>query len=674
MNPLMQASAHAFQAIPYDKIKPEHFLPALEEAIKSAKEKFEDIKKVTTPNFENVIEAGEIAEDRINYITNIYYALYSAECTEGINEISEKFSESLTRFSNDITLDPEIFAKVKAVFDNKDSMELNYEQKKVLTDLYTDFTRNGALLDEKQKGRLREIDERLSKVGLNFTENVRKATNAYFLIVKNEKDLEGMPEAVIEAAAEAAEKRDLKGNWVFTLEYPSFLPFMKYCKNEELRKEMNHAISTKATSGEYDNQSNIKEILELRWERAKLLGYENHAQFVLEKRMAGAPDKVMDFLNNIYDKSINAAKADFQKLKNLKKELTGEDTFNKWDTAFYTEILKKRELNIDDELLRPYFKLENVINGVFEIANKLYGINFKELNNIPKFHDDVMTYEVVSNDGDFVGLFYADFFPRETKRPGAWMTDLKEQGLMFGEVNRPFVSITCNFTKPTKTKPSLLTLDEVLTLFHEFGHALHGLLSKCTYRSVSGTSVYWDFVELPSQIMENWVTEKECLDLFAKHYETGESIPSEYIEKIKESKKFMEGWATLRQLSFGFLDMAWHTTDPASISNIIEFEDKNIEKYNFHPRDGKACMSCSFGHIFGGGYAAGYYSYKWAEVLDADAFEFFLEKGIFDADVAKSFKENILEKGGSEHPMELYKRFRGKEPDPDALLRRGGLI
>lgn len=674
MNPLLQASAHAFQAIAYDLIKPEHFLPALTDAIKVAKEKFEEIKKVENPNFENVIEAAEVAEDRINYITNIYYALYSAECTDGISNISEEFSQILTRFSNDITLDAQIFEKVKQVYDKKETFNLNYEQLKVLEDFYSDFTRNGALLSDNDKEELRQIDEKLSKVGLQFTENVRKATNAYHLEVTNEKDLEGLPSGVIEAAKEAAEKKGFNNSWVFTLEYPSFLPFMKYCRNESLRKEMQHAVSTKATSGEFDNREKIQEILDLRWKRANLLGYKDHAQFVLEKRMAQNSQKVLDFLNNIYNKSIDAAKNDLQKLKDLKKELTGEDTFNKWDSAFYTELLKKRELNIDDELLRPYFKLENVIDGVFKIAQKLYGINFKELNNIPKFHEDVMTYEVTSNDGDFVGLFYADFFPRETKRPGAWMTDLKEQGLMFGEVNRPFVSITCNFTKPTKSLPSLLTLDEVLTLFHEFGHALHGLLSKCTYRSVSGTSVYWDFVELPSQIMENWVTEKEALDLFARHYETNEPIPMEYVEKIKESQKFLEGLATLRQLSFGFLDMAWHTTNPESIDDVIKFEDQAIAQYDLFSRDGEQSMSCSFGHIFGGGYAAGYYSYKWAEVLDADAFEFFLEKGIFNAEVANSFKTNILEKGGSEHPMELYKKFRGKEPDADALLRRGGLI
>lgn len=674
MNPLLQASAHAFQAIAYDKIKPEHFLPALKQAISEAKAKFEQVKKVTDSNFENVIEASEVAEDRINYITNVYYALYSAECTEGISEISEEFSQILTRFSNDITLDSHIFAKVKEVYEKKDNLNLNYEQLKVLGDYYSDFTRNGALLSENDKQTLRKIDEELSRIGLQFTENVRKATNAYHLEISDEKDLEGMPSSVIEAAREAAEKKGLQNKWVFTLEYPSFLPFMKYCKNEELRKKMQHGFSTKATTGEFDNKEKIQQILNLRWKRAKLLGYKDHAEFVLEKRMAQSSENVLNFLNNIYSKSINAAKSDLQKLKDLKKELTGSDVFNKWDTAFYTEILKKRELDIDDEVLRPYFKLENVVDGVFKIAHKLYGISFKALENIPKFHEDVMTYEVVSNDGDFVGLFYADFFPRETKRPGAWMTDLKEQGLMFGEVNRPFVSITCNFTKPTKSLPSLLTLDEVLTLFHEFGHALHGLLSKCTYRSVSGTSVYWDFVELPSQIMENWVTEKEALDLFARHYETNEPIPMKYVEKIKESKKFLEGLATLRQLSFGFLDMAWHTMDPGSIEDVINFEDEAIKKYDLFLRDGKQNMSCSFGHIFGGGYAAGYYSYKWAEVLDADAFEFFLEKGIFDPEVANSFKTNILEMGGSDHPMVLYKKFRGKEPDADALLRRSGLI
>ena len=675
MNPLLEKSNLKHEAIPFDKIKPEHFLPALEEAIKHAKSEYEEIKKEEEISFKTIIERAEEAESTLDQIVNVFYALYSAECTDEINDISQKFSETLTKYSSDITLDKKLFAQIQRLYEQRESKGLSHEQNVILEDMYKGFARNGALLDEEGKKRLREIDEKLSSVGLKFSENVRKATNEYVLFVENKEHLEGMPESVLEQAKETAKEKGKEGAWAFTLHFPSYLPFMQYCQKRELRKEISMAASYKAVEGEFGNQENIKETLKLRHERARLLGYDDHAHYTLEKRMAQDSKTVMSFLENILEKARPAATKEFDKLKDLKHELTGEDRedFHKYDGPFYTEILKKRELNIDDELLRPYFKLENVIDGVFEVANRLYGINFKEVD-VPVYHKDVKAFEVTHDKGKFVGLFYADFFPRDTKRPGAWMTDLRAQGLQHGEVKRPFVAIVCNFTKPTGSKPSLLTLDEVMTLFHEFGHSLHGLLSNVHYRAKSGTSVYWDFVELPSQIMENWVMEKECLDIFAKHYETGEKIPQEYVDKIRESQTFLEGMGTLRQLSFAFLDMAFHSANPEDIKDVVAFEHKIMEDYDLYPRVEKQNMAASFGHIFSGGYAAGYYSYKWAEVLDADAFEAFKEKGIFDKETAQKFKENILEKGGSDHPATLYQNFRGKDADPEALLRRAGLV
>lgn len=671
MNPLLQNSDLQYEAIDYNSIKAQHFLPAIDEAIEIAKKGYEEIKKEENITFESIIEKAEECTSRLDQVTEIYYALHSAECTDEINDISETISQKLTNFSSDISLDAKIFEKYKILYEKRDKLSLNQEQKTLLEDSYKSFTRNGALLDESQKSRLREIDEQLSKLSLNFSENARKATNDYVLFVE-EEDMQGMPEGVIEQAKMTAKEKGQEGKGAFTLHFPSMYPFLQYCKNRELRRELYLANVTKAVSGEYSNQEKIKETLKLREERAHLLEYDNHAHFVLEKRMAKSPKTVMDFLNSILEKALPAAKIDFQNLKETMKEDIGSDDLQKYDAAFYTEILKKKALDFDDELLRPYFKLENVIDGVFDIASKLYNISFKSVN-VPTYHKDVKVFEV-SDEKGFVGLFYADFFPRDTKRSGAWMTDLRKQGLQFGEIKRPFVSIVCNFTKPTESKPSLLTLNEVLTLFHEFGHALHGLLSRCKYRSTSGTSVMWDFVELPSQIMENWAIESECLDMYARHYETGEKIPVELKKKIKDSSTFLEGLATLRQLSFGFLDMAYYSTKADEIDDILKFEQEIMKSFDLYPAIPEGSMSCSFGHIFAGGYAAGYYSYKWAEVLDADAFEAFLEKGLFDSSTSKSFKENILEKGGSLDPSELYRLFRGRDAKPDALLRRAGLI
>lgn len=673
-NPLLEQPQARHGAYPFDKILPEHFLPALKAAIETAKGKLETFKNDKRTDFQHVVvEKGDITE-QVDYIAGIFFNLHSAECSEELEKISPEITEILTRFGNDISLDPKIFAKVKACYEARLDQNLSKEELTIIEKSYKSFVRNGALLADSEKDQVRELDEKMAKLTLTFSQNVLKATNDYLLEITDKKDLDGLPEGVIEAAHELAEKKGKSGSWCFDLNVPSMLPFMTYAKNRELRKKLLTASSSKTFNTKFDNQETLKEILKLRTERAKILGFNTHADYVLEERMAMSPKKVMDFLEELLAKAKPHAEKDISRLKALAKELDGITDLQSYDTAYYSEILKKRELDMDDEMLRPYFKLENVVDGIFKVANLLYGLTFKEVFDVPKYHEDVRTFEVFDDETkSFIGLFYTDFFPRPTKRGGAWMSGIKEQGMYHGKVERPHIMIVCNFTKPTKTKPSLLTLDEVLTLYHEFGHALHGLLSKVKYRDLSGTNVFWDFVELPSQIMENWVLEKECLDLFAVHYETGEKIPADLVQKIKASGKFLEGLGTLRQLSFAFLDMTYHTTNPDSIKDIGEFETKTIERTSLLPKIPGTSISTSFSHIFAGGYSAGYYSYKWAEVLDADAFEFFQTSGIFNRAVARKFREFILEKGGTEHPMDLYKKFRGQEPDVGALLRRAGL-
>ena len=509
---------------------------------------------------------------------------------------------------------------------------------------------------------------------LIFGENVLKSSNAFSLELNDEQDLVGLPESVREQAAQVAKDKGEEGKWMFTLDMPSYIPFLKFAENSALREKMWRAFMARAFEDEFDNREVLREIAALRDRRAKLLGYKTHAEFVLEERMAEEPDKVMDFLKRIFKVAKPAAEKDLAALKELRQELEGNSDIFPWDVTFYSEKLKKKLFDLDENMVRPYFSLEKVVDGVFEHAKRLYGLTFVKRDDLPVYHEDVWVYEVRNEKNEFVALFYADFFPRESKRTGAWATTFRTQGTYEGEVKRPHAAIVCNLTKPTASKPSLLNLDEVETLFHEFGHALHMMLSKCTYRSLAGANVYWDFVELPSQIMENWVKEKESLDLFASHYESGEKIPAELIEKIKTSAKFQAGYYSLRQLNFGFLDMAWHSTAPEEIDDVVAFEVEKTKETNLFGYEPGTLSSSAFGHIFAGGYAAGYYSYKWAEVLDADAFEYFKDEGIFNKEVADAFRENILEKGGSEHPMILYKRFRGREPDPDALLRRDGLL
>ncbi|MAZ47697.1 MAG: peptidase M3 [Halobacteriovoraceae bacterium] len=673
MSALLNPSNLPLEAIDFNSIKTSEFLPALDEAIKEAKANLEKVKAEASPNFENIIVAEETSADKLDRVVNIFYALYSAHCTDEISAIAEEFNQKLTAYSSDVSLDAKLFSQVKTIYDQKSELKLSKEQETLLENSYLNFTRNGALLSEDDKNKLREIDQKLSQLSLKFSENVRNATNAFTLWIEDEKDLAGMPEGVVEAAKEAAKSKGEEDKWAFTLHYPSYGPFMQYCQNRELRKKMYEASSSKGYDGEFDNKQIVLDTLRVRKERAKLLGYENHPSYILERRMAKTPQRVMEFIQDITHKAKPRAQAEFNQLKELKQELTGDSDLRAYDGALYTELLKKKVLDFDDEILRPYFKLENVLNGIFEVAKRLYGLNFKKREDLPKYHEDVMVYEVTSEKGEFVSLYYADYFPRTEKRPGAWMTVFRNAGLQFGEVKRPFVMNVCNFTKPTASKPSLLTLNEVLTLFHEFGHGLHGMLAKSTYKSIAGTNVLWDFVELPSQIMENWVLEKECLDLFAVHYKTGEAIPSELVEKIKKSQQFLEGMGTMRQMSFANVDMQWHLADPEALSDVQKFENEQMQEYQLYPKEGVGAFSTAFGHIFSGGYSAGYYSYKWAEVLDADAFAYFREKGIFSREVADRFRENILEQGGSQDPMELYIKFRGREPKTDALLERSGL-
>jgi len=670
-NPLLEP----FDRPPFLQIKNEHYIPAFEQAIAQAKAEVEAIAgNPKPPTFVNTLEALDFAGMQLERISSLFFNLNAAETNGEMQKIAQVVSPLLAEFKNDIGLNQGLFQRIKTVYDQRDALDLDPEQRTLLEKKYKSFSRNGALLGEADKKRLREIDAELAQLSLKFGENVLAETNKYELLLEREEDLRGLPEGEIEAAADLASSRDKKG-WLITLDHPSYIPFMKYAQSRELRRELYNAFGSKGFHGDaLDNTGNILRIVTLRYQRAKLLGYANHAHFVLEERMAGNPDSVLDFLREILEKARPAGQREFAELEAFARELDGLDRLEKWDSAYYSEKLRQRRFDLDDESLKPYFKLENVIQGVFTVAEKLYGLHFKEVFGVEKYHPDVKTYEVYDQRDTYICLFYGDFHPRPGKRGGAWMTSFKSQYKREGTDHRPQISIVCNFTKPTNTKPSLLTFNEVTTLFHEFGHALHGMLADTTYPSLSGTSVYWDFVELPSQIMENWCYEEQALELFAFHYQSGEPLPMELVEKLKASATFQQGMATLRQLGFGFLDMAWHGGDPKDIRDIKAFENQVFGATELFPQTPLTCMSPSFSHIFQGGYSSGYYSYKWAEVLDADAFALFKEQGIFDQGVARAFRDNILSKGGSEDPMELYVRFRGSEPDIHALLERAGLI
>lgn len=674
-NILLKIYETPYNTAPFSKISDSDFLPAFKKAIENAKSEIDAIvSNPKQPTFENTIEALEFSGEQLDRISSIFFNLNSAETNDEIQKIAQEVSPMLSEFSNDITLNEALFKRVKSVYDSKDLLHLTTEQQTLLDKKYKGFSRNGANLPEDKKEKLREIDKKLSQLTLKFGENVLAETNKFEMLITDEADLSGLPEGAIEAAKQLAESKEKEG-WLFTLDYPSYIPFVTYEDNRELRKKITIAAGKKGFhNDDLDNQNIVLQIATLRHERANLLGYETHAHFVLEERMAKTPEKVKTFLKELLEKAKPAAEKEFKNLQNFAKELDGIEQLEKWDGPYYSEKLKQKLFSLDDEKLKPYFKLENVINGAFTVANNLFDLQFEQIDNVDKYHEDVLTYKVTNKAGEFIAIFYADFFPRKGKRNGAWMTSYKPQYVKHGHMERPHVSIVCNFTKPTKSKPSLLTFNEVTTLFHEFGHALHGMLANTTYPSLSGTSVYWDFVELPSQIMENWCYEKEALELFATHYETGELIPMDLVEKIKDSATFHEGMQTLRQISFGLLDMGWHgSTSPQTITSVKEFENQAFADTQLYPDVAENCMSTSFSHIFQGGYSSGYYSYKWAEVLDADAFEYFKESGIFNKEVATKFKDHVLSQGGVEDPMILYKRFRGQEPKPEALLKRAGL-
>jgi peptidyl-dipeptidase Dcp len=672
-NPLLSEFTTAYESAPFDIIKLNHFLPAFTEGIKIARKEIDEIaNSVELPSFENTIEAMEYSGQKLDRVASIFFNLNHANTNDEMQALAREVSPMLTEFSNDIIMNDKLFSRVKEVYQQKDKLELKLEQEKLLNDRYKAFVRSGANLEKEKKEQIREISKDLSKLTLQFGENVLAATNNFELLISNEKDLSGLPEGIIEAALSAAKEKGKEG-WLFNLQFPSYVPFMQYSDKRELREKMFKAYSSRCFNDEFDNQKNVKRIVELRLKRVQLFGYTSYADFVLEERMAQTSNQVFTFLSQLLDASMPKAKQEFKELQDYAKSLGADFKLERWDWAYYAEKLKTEKFDINDEITRPYFELDRVKNGIFSLATRLYGIKFKLNSSLSKYHEDVNVYEVFDEKGEFLSLLYTDFHPRSSKQGGAWMTSFVDQYRKDGKDHRPHISIVCNFTKPSKTKPSLLTFNEVTTFLHEFGHALHGMLSKCTYSSLSGTNVYRDFVELPSQFMENFATQKEWLDEVAVHYETGEKIPADLVQKIIDSENFLSGYSFVRQISFGLNDMAWHSVSEPVNEELAAFENKAMASTELFDPIETSCMSTSFSHIFAGGYGAGYYGYKWAEVLDADAFDAFKSRGVFNKEIAHSFRENILEKGGSEHPMNLYMKFRGKEPSIEALLKRSGL-
>ena len=666
-NPLLQTFTTKYQSAPFTEIKEDYFLPAFQELITISENEIDEIvTDKSEPNFENTIEALAFSGEQLELVSGIFFNLNSAETNDEIQKIAQEVSPLLTEFSAKISQNLPLFERIKKVFDEAQKYDLNEEQQMLLKETYKGFVRSGALLNDAEKEKFKNISIELSKKSLQFGQNVLAETNNYFKHITNEKELAGIPEAILQQYREEAKERNLDG-FVITLQYPSFLPLMTYAENRELRKELALANGKKSfQNNEFDNQHLIKDIIALKQEKAKLLGYENYAEYVLEERMAKSPAKVQSFLNELLEKAKPFAEKEIEELKKLAKA-DGIEEMESYDHTFYAEKLRKQKFDIDDQELKPYFQLEKVQEAVFGLAKTLFGLEFKETTEIQKYHDEVKTYEIFE-DGKFKALLYADYFPRKGKRAGAWMTSFKSQSIKNAQNNRPHISVVCNFSKPTSNTPSLLTFQEVTTLFHEFGHALHGVLANTTYPNLSGTSVKWDFVELPSQFLENYCYEPDFLKTFAKHYQTGEVLPNEKIDKISDSKNFMEGYQTLRQIGFGILDMGYHT-QPEKVGDIKTFEVAETQATNLYPSNPETVMSTSFSHIFQGGYSAGYYSYKWAEVLDADAFQYFKENGIFNPEIAAKYKI-LLSAGGTKDPMELYKNFRGSEPKVESLLKR----
>ena len=664
-----------FDYAPFNQIKNSDYLSSIKLAIKELKFEIDlIIDNKNKPTFENTIEALDYTGIKLDRITSIFFNLNSAETNEEIQEIAIEISPILSKLKNYILLNDKLYNKINSVYNTLDKSTLTTEKSTLLNKTYKSFLRNGANLNAENKDKLRDIDIKLSKLSLDFGQNLLKETNDFELLVNNINKLDGLSDDHIEAAKMLAESKNKKG-WLFTLDYPSYSALVTYCKNRLLRKEITIAFGQRAfKNNKFDNQKIVLEIVNLRYKKATLLGYISYSEYILEERMAKSTKTVMDFLEDLVKKVKPAAIKEFKVLEDYAKDIDNIERLEKWDTAFYSEMYKKHKFNIDQEELKPYFSLQNVLQGAFTVSNKLYGLNFKELLDVDTYNEEVKTYEVTDDKNNFIALLYTDFHPRKGKRGGAWMTSYKPQYKYKNTNERPHISIVCNFTKPTKNKPSLLTFYEVTTLFHEFGHALHGILANTTFKSLSGTNVSWDFVELPSQIFENWCYEKEALNLFAFHYETKKVIPIDLIKKIKKSANYNQASQTLRQLSIGLLDMNWHNINPEEIKDVKKYESKVLEKLTFTKELNEVCMSTGFSHIFQGGYSAGYYSYKWAEVLDADAFEYFKEQGIFNKKIASKFKNNILSKGGTEDPMDLYIKFRGRKPTIDALLKRSQIV
>lgn len=673
-NPFFSASKLPNGTPAFNSIKTEHYVPAFE---KGMQEHENDINKIVNskeaPTFKNTIEALDRSGDLLNRVSTVFYNLLSAESNDEMMDISQTLSPKLSEHSNNINLNEALFKRVKVVYDARNSSGLNTEQIRLVEKIYEGFENSGANLSEADKEIYRKLSADLSQLTLNFGQNALKEVNKFEMLLTSEDELAGLPESVKEAAAAKAKAKGKTG-WMFDLSAPSYIAFTKYSSREDLRKKLYMANATKCTSGEFDNQENVKKIAETRLKIANLFGYPDYATFSLRNKMAKNKEGVYGLLDKLYDAYGDAARADVKAVEDFARNMEGKDVaVQPWDWSYYSEKLKDAKYNVNDEMVQPYFELENVKKGVFGLATDLYGITFKKNTKIETYHPEVEAFEVFDAKGKYVAVLFTDFHPREGKRQGAWMTEFKGQYKRDGKDSRPHITIVMNFTRPTETTPALLTFDEVETFLHEFGHALHGMLSDCTYETLSGTGVARDFVELPSQVMENWLTEKEYLDKFAKHYQTGETIPADLVQKLVDASNFNAGYACYRQLSFGYLDMAWHTLQAPYAGDVREFEHKAMDKTSVLPVVGDASMSTAFSHIFAGGYAAGYYSYKWSEVLDADAFAFFKKNGIFDKATAESFRKNVLEKGNTEDPMSLYVKFRGQEPTVDALLERSGV-
>ncbi len=674
-NPLLTESKLPYGAPEFDKIKNEHYMPAFEQGIKEGKADIDAIvANQDAPTFENTIVALEHAGRTLSKVEGIFFNLLEADTDDEMQEIAEKVSPMLTEYSMYISLNEELFSKVKAVYEQRESLNLEKDQQRLLEDTYKSFARNGANLSAEDKETYSKWAEELSLLSLQYSKNVLAATNAYTLNVTDESQIADLPEFVKEAAAALAKEKGAEG-WMFDLSYPSYGPFLKFSGNRELKRQMYMAYNTKAVGGENDNLEIVKQIVDLRIKIANILGYATYADYAIEERMAKTPQTVQEFITKLLDPSLPAARREVAEIRDyaFKNGFDGEE-LQPWDFSYWSEKYRDALYSISDEQLKPYFQLENCIDAVFDLAHRLYGVNFTERKDIPGYHKDVKVYDVCDENGEHLALFYADFFPRESKRGGAWMTEFRGQSIIDGVENRPFISIVTNFTKPTPTTPSLLTHDELTTFLHEFGHSLHGMLAQGRYESLCGTNVSRDFVELPSQIMENWAYEPEYLDTFAKDYKTGETIPAELIDKIVAAKNYLAAYSQVRQLQFGIIDMAWHTLTALPEEGTIAFEKQALAASNVMPSIPECCISSSFGHIFSGGYSAGYYSYKWAEVLEADAFSLFKEKGIFNREVSDSFRENILSKGSSDDEAVLYRNFRGHDPEPEALLEKLGII